>query len=39
MKTYTFNDADRLTELVNQLKAWSALSNTAAASGTQAASM
>lgn len=24
MKAYSFNDTDRLTELVNQLKAWSA---------------
>jgi Zn-dependent M16 (insulinase) family peptidase len=39
MKQYTFNDSDRLTELINQLKAWSALSSTHAASGNQAASM
>jgi hypothetical protein len=27
MKAYSFNDSDRLTELVNQLKAWSGSSS------------
>ena len=33
MRSYTFNDADRLTELVNQLKAWSAPQEVAAGEG------
>ena len=33
MKQYTFNDADRLTELVNQLKAWSAPAESTSAEG------
>ena len=39
MKQYTFNDADRLTELIKQLQAWSALAKSTAAEPNQAAEM
>jgi len=37
MKAYTFNDTDRLTELINQLKAWSAQASQTPAEGEEVA--
>ena len=39
LKAYTFNDTDRLTELVNQLKAWGAQPSEATEESKQAAAM